>query len=116
MNIYLKFVEIGLFLIGETLGRHTQPYKIKNDVLIIYADHSLFAQQAELLQINVLKLINQRYRIDLKGIQIKTGSLQWQEGYIKRKDIMSQDAIMVNNQNESISTLIDQLRHLNTIK
>ena len=71
------FSRIGADLVGPTLAVHSQPWRVRGDVLEVRVDHAVWMQQLQLQKSNILQQLNSR----LEGDSIR--DLFWSFGTIR---------------------------------
>ena len=64
-------------LVGPTLAAHSQPWRVRGDVLEVRVDHAVWMQQLQLQKSNILQQLNSR----LEGDSIR--DLFWSFGTIR---------------------------------
>lgn len=97
-------------VVGESLASHTIPIKIAKNRLTIKADHSIFAQQVNMLQSEILKKAQPLVSEPLRYLFCSVGKVYW-PGQLKVSDVMSPLSRVVKNEGHPNSSTLDDLQN-----
>lgn len=94
LNIRQEWDEI----VTPAMAEHTLAFKIEKNVLMVRADHGIFAQELNFHAGKICEKINRMFQLSIKGVKTHVGPIYSKSN--KTKDIMSQDPKMSQQESD----------------